>query len=129
MSSERKTGSSSQAPEVLPLLLPPLLLLLLPRIVPFKEAEPIAEKPTPLKVTAASANPAALSPLWLLLLLPLLLVLVDPPSRRSPAHTTCVTVISLQVKVPVLSTQMVVAQPSASTAGSFFTTLQERNST
>mmetsp|Transcript_70023 Transcript_70023/g.137664 ORF Transcript_70023/g.137664 Transcript_70023/m.137664 type:complete len:280 (-) Transcript_70023:699-1538(-) len=33
-----------------------------------------------------------------------------------------VTVISLQVRVPVLSTHTVVAHPSASTAGSFFTT-------
>mmetsp|Transcript_19988 Transcript_19988/g.46221 ORF Transcript_19988/g.46221 Transcript_19988/m.46221 type:complete len:231 (-) Transcript_19988:678-1370(-) len=38
-----------------------------------------------------------------------------------PGHTIRVTVISFCVRVPVLSTQITVAQPSASTAGSFLT--------
>jgi hypothetical protein len=37
-------------------------------------------------------------------------------------YLTSTTVISLRVNVPVLSTHTTEAQPSASTAGSFFTT-------
>ena len=37
---------------------------------------------------------------------------------RWPAHTTCCTVISLRVSVPVLSEQITVTEPSVSTAGS-----------
>lgn len=39
----------------------------------------------------------------------------------APSLTTSLTVISLRVRVPVLSAQMTVAHPSASTAGSRFT--------
>jgi hypothetical protein len=100
-------------------------------------------KPEPAKVTHAlarsrdddDADDDDENDKVLLLLLPPIafpppvVVALPPPLSLSPfsfprtkqGHKRWVAVISFAVKVPVLSTQMVVAQPRASTAGSFLT--------